>query len=213
MEAMAQCRIVTIIRGIAYKNTVPLAQALVAGGISCMEVAFDLSGSVSDRETADMIHAIREALPERAYVGAGTVTDAHKLALAHDAGADFIVSPNVDTALIEQTLSLDMVSIPGAFTPTEVFTARSAGADVVKLFPVTMFGPGYIKMLRGPFADIPFMAVGGIEADDISGYLDAGAFVVGIGGALTRGAVGDTVDSAGITAYAAHCRRKTEKSI
>lgn len=102
-------------------------------------------------------------------------------ALAKSAGASFVLSPNTDSAVIAKTRELDMVSLPGAFTPTEAQNAHAAGADIVKLFPASVLGSGCIKALRAPLSQLSLMAVGGIDLDNMAAYLAAGACSVGIG--------------------------------
>ena len=147
-----------------------------------MEVTFDQAEG--PEETLRSLRIIHQQFPEEILLGAGTVMTAGQVKAAAAAGAGYIISPNTDRAVIETTKELGLISIPGAFTPTEAATAYAWGADVVKLFPAGLLGPAYIKALTGPLPHIPFMAVGGIDAQNMNDFLRAGAVGVGVGGNL-----------------------------
>lgn len=107
-------------------------------------------------------------------VGAGTVTSTALAELAHSAGAQFIVSPDTDPAVIRRTKELGMCAMPGAMTPSEIKTAYEAGADFVKVFPASVLGPEYIRAIRGPLGQIPLLAVGGVSEGNAAAFLQAG---------------------------------------
>ena len=108
-----------------------------------------------------------------------------QLHMAKEAGARYIVTPSVNVNVIKEAKSLGLVTMPGALTPTEAVTAYEAGADFVKIFPAGAMGPKYLKDVRAPLSHIPFLAVGGIGADNVSDFMKAGAVGVGVGGMLT----------------------------
>jgi Entner-Doudoroff aldolase len=125
-------------------------------------------------------------------IGIGTITTEDELERAKSAGATFVVSPHTDVRLIERAKALGLIVIPGAMTPTEIMTARAAGADVVKLFPIaTMGGPRFVEMIKGPLGDVPLWVSGGVGLDDIDAYVDAGVKLLGLTTALTGGLDGD----------------------
>jgi 2-dehydro-3-deoxyphosphogluconate aldolase/(4S)-4-hydroxy-2-oxoglutarate aldolase len=171
-------RIVAILRRTDPEAAVATAEALLSGGITCLEVTCDSPGAL------DMIRAIADALGERALVGAGTVLDRETAQAAIDAGAQFIVSPHVDADLIWSFALRGMPWIPGALTPTEILSAWRAGAVLVKLFPAAPLGPAYVKDLRGPLRDIPLLPTGGINLDNACDFVAAGAWGLGIGSSL-----------------------------
>ena len=105
--------------------------------------------------------------------------------MAHDAGATYIISPDVDEAVIAQTRALGMASLPGALTPTEIMRAVRAGCDIVKIFPAGELGAGYIKSIRAPLGHVPMFAVGGVNAANAAEFMRAGVSGLGVGGALT----------------------------
>ena len=186
ISKVEQKKIIAIVRGVYADDCVKLAQALYAGGIELMEVTFDQSQPERLTRTSDTVHAVKEAMDGQMVLGAGTVTSAEMVTLAHEAGASFIVSPDVNKAVIERTRTLDMVSMPGAMTPTEILTAHSYGADFVKVFPTSNLGASYIKAIRGPINHVKLLAVGGVNEKNIAEFLAAGVVGAGVGGNLVN---------------------------
>jgi len=153
-------------------------RAVVEAGVGAVEITFTVPDAVS------VIAAVKKELGERILLGAGTVLNPSDAVAAVNAGAAFVVSPGTNTEVIDMAHRLGAAALPGAFTPTEVMTAWGAGADMVKIFPASLGGPEYIKALRGPFPDIPFLPTGGVEAANVSEFLRAGAAAVAAGGNL-----------------------------
>ncbi len=185
-ERIAAKKLIAIVRGVAPSAMEPLAEALYAGGIQLLEVTFDQSGGCPAEKTAETIAALSRRMEDRMAVGAGTVLTKAQVHLARQAGAQFILSPNTDPEIIRETKRLQMLSLPGAFTPSEVQCAYAAGADLVKLFPAEALGTDYIRALLAPLAHIPVLAVGGINEKNIPAYLDAGVCGFGVGSTLVR---------------------------
>lgn len=179
-------KIIAIVRGIEPEKCIKVAQALYDGGIRMMEITYDQRNPDSWATTADSIGQIAKEFEGRMLVGAGTVTTTELVELTHRAGGLFIISPNTDANVIRRTRELGMVSMPGALTPTDVVNAWEAGADIVKLFPVSSLGSSYVKAIKAPLSHIPMMAVGGINEKNIGEYLAAGAIGVGVGGNLAN---------------------------
>jgi len=179
-------KLIAIVRGLPEDQAVPLAGALLAGGITLIEVTFNQANPASFPRTAGAIAAIRGAFGDAMRVGAGTVMSPAQLRLAYDAGAGFIISPNVDEAVIRGTRELGLVSLPGCMTPTECAAAHTYGADFIKIFPAGVLGPGYIKALRAPLSHLKFLAVGGVDCTNIPDFLRAGALGFGVGGNLVN---------------------------
>ncbi|MEH6473971.1 MAG: bifunctional 4-hydroxy-2-oxoglutarate aldolase/2-dehydro-3-deoxy-phosphogluconate aldolase, partial [Halopseudomonas sp.] len=132
-KGIAEHKVFAIVRGVSPENIIPTVEALIAGGIKLLEVTFDRDGPMSD--TLSCVETVRSTFGDKIVCGVGTATDEQQVNAAARAGAQFVVSPNVNSDVIRLSRQLGMVSIPGAFTPTEVVQARSAGADYVKLFP------------------------------------------------------------------------------
>ncbi len=181
INAIKERKIIAIVRGVEPKKLVPLAKALYDGGIRLMEITYSADGSVSDEETAAAVGALANEFDGRMYIGSGTVLTREQVKRTNDAGGRFIISPNTDAEVIRYTKELGMVSIPGALTPSEAEAANRAGADFVKLFPVTSMGTSYVKAIAAPLSHIKFLAVGGITPENIGEYLDIGVCGFGIG--------------------------------
>lgn len=179
-------KIIAIVRGMDLEQTVNIAKALYAGGIKPIEVTFNQKNPEKFHETTDAIKAIREAMGDKMLVGAGTVTSTELVEMAAAAGAEYMISPDMDEAVIRRTRELGLVSIPGAYTATEAKKAYLAGADFVKLFPCIGDAPAYVKAICAPFNHIPFLAVGGVNADNAADFLKAGAVGVGVGSCLAN---------------------------
>lgn len=187
-------RAIAIGRGVSATDAPRIGEALAAGGVLAMELTLN----EPQAEALAAIEALaRQAHELGALVGAGTVLSVAAAHRAVDAGAAFIVSPSTNVELIEWCAARGVPSFPGAFSPTEIHAAWSAGASAVKLFPAAAVGPGYLKQIAGPFPDIPFVPTGGVSAETAGDWIAAGAVAVGIGGWL----IGDG-DPAGITARA-----------
>lgn len=182
-DALKREKLMAIIRGVESKDILPTVTALVRGGMSVVEVTYNQKDKRSWKDTADAISLIKKSF-EGIYVGAGTVISIEQLLLAKDAGAEFIVSPHTDTDLIVRTKKENLISVPGAFTPSECAAAYNAGADFVKLFPAGDLGPGYLKAIVSPLSHIPFLCVGGVNLDNIPLFLKNGATGFGIGSNL-----------------------------
>lgn len=185
IRRIAEERVIAIIRAVEPAQYMKIADALYAGGIRLMEITYDQRDPASFQTVADAIAAIGEAYGERMLVGAGTVTSVELVELTARANGRFILSPDVNAGVIQRTRELDMASLPGAMTPTEVLAAHNAGADFVKLFPAGSLGAGYVKAVRAPISHVKLMAVGGIDENNAGSFLQAGMVGVGVGGMLT----------------------------
>lgn len=184
LNKILEGKIVAIVRGIPSDEVVGLAKALVEGGISCIEVTFDQSSEEKAQDTLKAISNISKALGDRVCVGAGTVMTVKQVEAAAAAGAEYMISPNTNAAVIKRTKELDKVSIPGAMTPSEVAEAYELGADIVKMFPAGVLGCAYIKAVKAPLKHIPVTAVGGVNPGNCADFIRAGAVGVGVGGNL-----------------------------
>jgi len=177
-------RIIAIVRGLAPEHMEGLAEALLAGGISMMEITFNQQRPEAFGETTAAIRLLSTKFEGKIQPGAGTVMTESQVQMAFDAGARYIISPNTDARVIKKAKSLGLAALPGALTPTEIAAAYEAGADAVKVFPAGNLGPDYIKAVKAPLSHIPLMAVGGINERNAAEFLRAGAIGLGIGGNL-----------------------------
>lgn len=175
--ALRRHRVMAIIRGTSEEAALATARVLLEEGIRLVEVTLTTPGALAT------VTALRELASADAHVGVGTVLTERDVGLAADAGAEFIVTPGV-TPSVAEAARVGMPCVAGAFTPTEAYAAHAAGAAVVKLFPASGGGPGYLRALRDPLPQIPFIAVGGVGIPEARAYLEAGAIGAGIGGPL-----------------------------
>ena len=191
-------KLVAILRGVPMDRVDGVVGALARGGVRVLEFTFD-HGDADDlaRNAAKIRHTV-ERFGDSVLVGCGTALTVAEVDAAHEAGACLVISPNVDEAVIRRARALDMVSMPGALTPTEIVRAWELGADIVKLFPAGELGLGYIKAVRGPLSHIPMSAVGGVKPENVSDFLSAGVCGFGVGGQLVIGKAVKSGDDAAI---------------
>lgn len=201
-EQIQSEHLIVIVRGVKGEQLIPLAEAMYAGGVRLLEITYSADGRVSDEETVKNIRALCKHFGDRMPIGAGTVLTERQVELTAEAGGKFIISPNTNEAVIRKTHAKGLVSIPAAYTPTEIERAYELGADFVKLFPVTALGPSYIKAVRGPLCHIPLVAVGGVDLSNLADYAKAGVCGFGIGGNIIDKKLLEKGDYEGITALA-----------
>ncbi len=195
-------KLIVIVRGVEKDKLIPLAKAMYDGGVRLLEVTYSANGKVSDEETASMIEMLSKEFEGKMHIGAGTVIKESQVELTKKAGGVFIISPDTYPEVIKKTKELGMVSMPGALTPSEIQTANRAGADFVKLFPITNLGTGYVKAIKAPLSHIKFLAVGGIDENNVKDYLKVGVSGFGVGSNIIDKKMLETSDWKGITALA-----------
>ena len=186
VKSVREGRIVAIIRGFAPEICLRLAEAYAEGGIRLVEVTFNQKSPETWKDTAAAIRAIKERFSGSVRVGAGTVLAEEQLDMCEQAGGEYMITPNVNTALIHECVRRGLVAMPGALTPSEAVDAWEAGASFVKIFPAGSLGPAYVKAVRAPLSHIPFLAVGGISPDNVADFMRVGCVGAGVGGNLTN---------------------------
>lgn len=184
-DAIRNHRLIAVLRRIDPRPALlALVDELAEAGVRVIEITLDAPSGTDD------LAAVRAHLAVRGdatyVVGAGTVLRLEQLDAARDAGADFIVAPILDLALVRAALDIGMPVIPAGLTPTEIVAAWSAGATFVKVFPASAVGSAFVKELRGPLPEIDLVPTGGVDGTNAAAFLAAGAAAVGIGGALVR---------------------------
>lgn len=202
VKAIEREKLIAIVRGVEKEKLIPLAEALYEGGIRLLEITYSANGSVSDQETAENIKALVDHFGDRMYIGAGTVLTKKQVRLTRGAGGCFIISPDTNPEVIRETYLCQMVSMPGALTPTEICCAHDYGADFVKLFPITNMGPDYVKAVKAPLSHIKLLAVGGIDETNMETYLKAGVCGFGVGSNIIDKKMLQNSDYKGITELA-----------
>jgi len=185
-DAIEKYKIITIIRGVKSDKLIPTVEMLYKGGIRLFEITFDQKNDNCIEETAKMISMLNNYFDQDVYIGAGTVMSIAQVEAAAKAGAKFVLSPNTDPEVIKRTVDLNMVSIPGAFTPTEIATAYNAKANFVKLFPAGILGMDYIKAICSPLNHIPIVAVGGVNENNLKDFFAVGVKAVGVGSNIVK---------------------------
>ena len=203
IEAIEEHKIIAILRGVPKDKLIATAEALHKGGIRLLEITYSANGSVSDCETAENIKALSEHFKGKLYIGAGTVLTPKQVRRTKASGGFFIISPNTDKKVIRTCNKCGLVSIPGALTPSEIVKANQYGADFIKLFPIEGFGTEYVKAVRAPLSDVKFLAVGGINENNMAEYLSIEISGFGIGSNIINKKMIANDDWSGITDLAA----------
>jgi 2-dehydro-3-deoxyphosphogluconate aldolase/(4S)-4-hydroxy-2-oxoglutarate aldolase len=177
LRAIERERVIAIVRFDDADKIRPVAEALAEGGIRIVEVTMTIRGAL------DAVAALANGGGDT-LIGAGSVLDSETARFAILRGARFVVGPTFCPKVVALCHRYDVATVPGAYTPTEVVRAWEAGADLVKLFPAGGLGPRYLKELRGPLPDLRLVPTGGVTLENAAEFLAAGAFAVGLGGAL-----------------------------
>ncbi|MBU3021340.1 2-dehydro-3-deoxy-6-phosphogalactonate aldolase [Aestuariibacter sp. A3R04] len=194
-NAFGLCPMIAIIRGAETSSIPSIGKALLRAGVKIVEVP------LNSPSPYDSIAMLKETVGEAMVVGAGTVLNPNQVIDVAEAGGEICVSPNTDCDVIEAALSAGIEPIPGYQTPTEAFKAIHAGASWLKCYPVNCIGPSGIKALRDVIADsVKLIAVGGVSAENVEAYLQAGCNGVGLAGSLFR--PGDSAEQVEIRARA-----------
>lgn len=178
LEKIKALGLLAVIRGPSADLTVQMVDALVAGGVLGIEITY----STPDAER--VVKTLAEKYGDEIVLGMGTLTRPEQAISAREAGAAFLVSPICEPDLVRAMAASGLTTMAGALTPTEVFQAYQLGSDVVKIFPGSLAGPGYIKALKGPFPYIPMMPTGGVNAANAADWFAAGVVAVGAGSEL-----------------------------
>lgn len=180
LQRVLDLGIVAIIRAPSGELLVDVAKTLYEAGIDVIEVTFTVPNILQ------IISDVHKELGDKILLGAGTVLDPESARAAFLAGAEFIVSPCVNTDVIRLCNRYDKLVMPGALTPTEVLTAWEAGADIVKVFPADIGGPKYLKAIHGPLPQVRLLPTGGVDLNTLEDFMNAGACAVGLGSSLVE---------------------------
>ena len=198
MDSIVDSGVTAVMRDIPEEDVVDVAEAIHEGGVTALELTADA------KRCSELIAKVDRALEGTdAVIGAGTVMDAAAARNVIEAGAEFVLAPNLNEEVIEVCNRESVVAIPGVMTPTEADAAMAAGADILKMFPANTVGPSHIGALQGPLGDVPIMPTGGVSADNVSDYFDAGAVAVGAGSALVNYEAIEAGDMDGVREQAA----------
>ena len=178
LDRISELGLLAVLRGPSPDLTLQAVGALVEEGVYGIEITFTTPNAL------EVVRNLHEKFGDDIMLGMGTLTRPEHAEAANEAGARFIVSPHCDEVLARAMTDTGLAVMIGAYTPSEIMRARQLGSDVVKLFPGSQGGPKYLKALRGPYPDIPIMPTGGVNAENLTEWFNAGAFGVGAGSAL-----------------------------
>ncbi len=180
LQTITDCGVVAIVRVSSAREAVDVCMAIARGGVTPIEVTMTVPGAI------DAIREFKSTVKEEVLIGAGTVLDPETARACILAGADFIVSPTLNLEVIKVCRRYSKIIIPGTFTPTEILTAWEAGADIVKVFPASVGGPGYLKDIMGPLPQVKLVPTGGVNLETTPEFIKAGAVAVAAGSSLVN---------------------------
>jgi len=183
LKRMLDNGVVAVVRAENAEQAIKIAEAVKNGGIESIEITLTVPGAI------DVIKELKKAYPNNeVIIGAGTVLDSETARVALLAGAEYIVSPNLNLDVVRLCNRYQKICMPGAMTLKEIIEAMEAGADVIKLFPGNVFGPSMVKAIKGPLPYANIMPTGGVTISNVGDWIKAGCVAVGVGGELTAGA-------------------------
>ena len=207
-EFIKEHKFIAIFRHIPKESIEKAAKAVYDGGVRIFEITFNPSSKTTIEDTKEIIKAIKDMYGSSVCVGSGTVINLEFARAAHEAGAEFIVSPCTKADVVKFTKENGMLSIPGAFTPTEIVNAYDMGADIVKIFPVAADNVGYLKNVMSPLSHIPFIPTGGINPETVEAFMQTGAVAVAAGATIVTEAL---VRSGAFDQITENARRHVER--
>lgn len=176
LDVILQNKIIVAVRNVYGEDLIRLVDAFASGGIRAAEVTFNQNDGECVKKTSEAVEMLVRKFGARGdfVIGVGTVMDGMQVKASADSGAKFIVSPNTDAEVITETKKRGLVSVPGAFTPSEIAFAHKCGADIVKLFPASLLGVRYVKDVKAPLNHIRLFASGGITEANATEYISYG---------------------------------------
>jgi len=197
--------IIAIMRANSSDQLIAAADATLEGGVNAIEVTMTTPGAL------EVIRQARERYGQEVIFGVGSVVDAETARAAILAGAQFVVGPTLDLNVISLCRRYSVPVIPGALTPTEILTAWEAGADLVKVFPASFFGPAYLKAVKAPLPQVKLVPVGGVDLDNAAEFIRVGAEILGVGSSLISQKLLDQGALEEISARARRFREEVQK--
>jgi len=205
VQKIEESGIVAVIRLNGSDHLDKIIEALAKGGVRALEITMTTPNAV------EIIGNISKTLSDEFLIGAGTVLDSEIAEAVINAGAQFVVSPVFKPAIIETVHKFDKAVLPGAFSATEILAAWEAGADIVKVFPATVVGPGYFKDIHGPLPQIKLTPTGGVTVDNAEEFIRCGAVCLGVGSALLDKKMIQKQDWQGLTERARQFKAAVER--
>ncbi|MFD3155883.1 bifunctional 2-keto-4-hydroxyglutarate aldolase/2-keto-3-deoxy-6-phosphogluconate aldolase [Haloimpatiens sp. FM7330] len=182
LNALKECKIVAVVRGTTEEVGIKISENCIKGNVKAIEITY------TNKFANDIIKKLSEKYStfDDVVIGAGTILDAETARMAITAGAKYIVSPAFNAETAKLCNRYNVPYIPGVMTITEIVTAYESGVDIVKVFPGSAFGQGYIKSIKGPLPYVNMMVTGGVNLDNIDSWANTDVELVGIGGELNK---------------------------
>ncbi len=179
VKKIIESKVIAIVRLNNSEKVISVAEAMIKGGILSLEVTMTTPNALQ------IIKELDNKYGSNLLIGVGSVLDAETAIKAIEAGAKYIISPIFKKTIIEASHKLDIPAIPGCYTPTEIYLAQEAGADIVKIFPADQLGTSYVKAIKAPMPQLRIMPTGGVSLTNAGDWINAGACAVAVGSALT----------------------------
>ena len=183
LDSIVQTGAILIVRLDSADEALAVSRAAIAGGFRALEITLSVPDALGVIRTL-----VAEFGEQGIAIGAGTVLDEHAAFASIQAGARILVSPNLNPAMIATANRYQVVTVSGAFTPTEIVNTMEAGADIVKLFPTDIAGPSYVKTVMAPLPQAPILPAGGATPENVKSWFDAGVIAVRVGSYVTKAA-------------------------
>lgn len=202
LKRIEEVGVVAVVRAPDTETARKISLACMDGGVNAIEITFTVPGAQY------VIEDLTKEFGDKLLVGAGTVLDSETARIAILAGAKYIVSPGFDLKTAKLCNRYQIPYMPGCMTITEMLTAMEAGADIIKVFPGSAFGPSFIKAIKGPLPQAVLMPTGGVSLDNVDQWIQNGCVAVGVGGNLTKGSSEDMTSAAKEFAEAVKNARK-----
>lgn len=202
IQSIEENKLVVSLRNVPSEKLLKTAEALYCGGVRLIEVPYCDDEHIGDEEIAEQIRILAEHFYGKMLIGAGSVVTQEQVRKTKEVGGAFIISPNTNKMVIFESHICGLVSIPGAFTPSEIKYADECGADFVKLFPISCLGETFVRTVKAPFSKIKLFAVGGVDESNLESYINAGVCGIGAGSCLVRKDWIEKEDYSSITALA-----------
>ena len=178
VKRIIESKVVAIIRMDKSDKVISVAEAMIEGGIVSLEITMTTPNALQ------IIKELSDNYGSNVLIGVGSIVDAETAIKAIEAGAKYIISPIFKKEIVEASHKLDIPAIPGCYTPTEIFTAQEAGADIVKVFPADQLGTNYMKAIKAPMPQLNVMPTGGVTLTNAGSWINAGACAVAVGSNL-----------------------------
>ncbi len=180
LNKIKESGVVAVVRAQSKEEATNIALACIRGGLKAIELTFTVP------KADEVIKHLADHIPsDQLILGAGTVLDQKTAIIAINAGAKYIVSPGFDLETAQYCQTVGVPYMPGCMTITEMLTALKAGVEIIKLFPGSVFGPSFVKAVKGPLPNIQIMPTGGVSLDNVAEWIKNGVVAVGVGGELT----------------------------